>query len=458
MISKYISLCLLTAGLSLGLFPSQAVAAERAHVEGFTFVKSLDGIEEYRLDSNGLQVLVLSSHAAPVVSFQITYRVGSRNEVTGSTGGTHLLEHLMFKGSKNFNDDTKNGVATYLETVGAQFNATTSFDRTNYFATLGREALEGHVAIEADRMRNLRLREEDRQSEMTVVRNEYEQNENNPFSALNKQVMAAAFVAHPYHHPTIGWRSDIEKVSIDTLRAFYDTFYWPNNATAAIVGDIEPTQALALIKKYYGDIPRSPREIPTVYTQEPAQQGARRIVVKRTGAAGAIEILFRAPDARDADAPALKVLGLILAQGESSRLSRALKDTSLAADVDAEMSLQHDPGMFNLTIELIPGIEHDKAEKIALAELARVKRDGVAVAEITRVLGPYRAREAYKRDGTGSAVASLNEYIAMGDWTLYVTMLDKLQKVTPADVQRVANKYLNEDQSTTGWFVPEKKQ
>ncbi len=214
-------------------------AAAPAAVAGFSYVKSLGGIDEYRLDSNGLTVLLVPDHSAPVVTFQVTYQVGSRNEVTGTTGATHILEHMMFKGSEAFNDPKGNSIKQYLERVGGQFNASTSFDRTNYFATIGRDSLEGYIAIEADRMRHLWLHEADRQSEMTVVRNEYERGKNDPDNVLMEEVTEAAYVALPYHHPIIGWKSDIEHVPIAKLRDFYDTFYWPNNATVTVVGDID---------------------------------------------------------------------------------------------------------------------------------------------------------------------------------------------------------------------------
>src|SRR5580700_9929626 len=242
---------------------------------GFSHIKSLGGIDEYRLDSNGLSVLLVPDHSAPVVTFEVTYQVGSRNEVTGTTGATHILEHMMFKGSDAFNDAKGNSVKQYLEHVGGQFNASTSFDRTNYFATIGRESLEGYIAIEADRMRHLWLREADRQSEMTVVRNEYERGKNDPDSVLMEEVTAAAYLALPYHHPTIGWKSDIEHVPIAKLREFYDTFYWPNNATVTVIGDLEPAATLSLIKKYYGVYPHSPAPIPAIYTEEPPQNGER---------------------------------------------------------------------------------------------------------------------------------------------------------------------------------------
>lgn len=289
LICTWLSLCPLIAGTAM---------AQPVEVPGFTHVRSLGGIDEYRLDANGLTVLAVPDSAATVVSFQVLYRVGSRNEAAGTTGDTHLLEHLMFKGSQHYNKALGNALNSYMERVGATFNATTSMDRTNYFGTLGRDALEGYIAIEADRMRNLLLRPEDLASEMTVVRNEYERGENSPFTALFQQVMATAYQAHPYHHPTIGWRSDIEHASVDKLRRFYDTFYWPDNATVILVGDFRPDQALGWVRQYYGGIPRAPQAIPAVTTEEPPQQGPRRLVLKRAGATGSLIIAFKGPRAR----------------------------------------------------------------------------------------------------------------------------------------------------------------
>jgi zinc protease len=272
---------------------------------------------------------------------------------------------------------------------------------------------------------------------------------------LDKLIWAAAYEAHPYHHPVIGWRSDIENVSIQKLHAFYDTFYWPNNATVTVVGDIDPKQVLGQIRKDYGTIPRSPQAIPVVYTTEPKQEGPRRVLLERTGDTASVSVNWKSPSALDPDMPALTMLELVLSQGKSSRLSRALVDTSLASRASANAAMLHDPGLFSVDALVAPGVSPEKVEKVILDEVERVKRDGVTAAEMQRVLGPYRADVAYRRDGTGSAAGALNEYIAMGDWTLYVTYLAKLEKVTPADVQRVASKYLNKDQSTTGWFVPE---
>jgi zinc protease len=448
-------------GLMTSLSPASAAAAVPAAGSpaagapaGFTFVKTVGGIDEYLLDSNGLTVLVSPDHSAPVLTFQVTYRVGSRNEVTGTTGATHILEHLMFKGSENFNDPKGNSIKQYLERVGGQFNASTSVDRTNYFATLGRDDLEGYIAIEADRMRHLWLHEADRQSEMTVVRNEYERGKNDPDSVLVEEVTAAAYEALPYHHPTIGWKSDIEHVPIAKLREFYDTFYWPNNATVTVVGDVEPANALALIKKYYGAYPRSPQPIPTIYTEEPAQSGSRRVIVKRPGELGTVVIAHKVPDGRDADQPALDMLDAILSSGKNARLYRALVDKGLALNAGSGTDLHRDLSLHTLYAALAPGATHEQVEEALLTEVEKIKTDGVTPAEITRVKQQYVAADAYKRDGTAGVAGELNEWIAVGDWTLYVTFPQRVQQVTPADVQRVARQYLTEDQGTTGWFVP----
>jgi len=422
--------------------------------EGFSYVKTVGAISEYTLDSNGLTVLLLPEHSAPVVTFMVTYRVGSRNEVTGTTGATHLLEHLMFKGSEAFNDKKGNSVKQFLETVGGNYNATTYLDRTNYYAEIGNEHLAGYMAIEADRMRNLWLREDDRRPEMTVVRNEFEIGENDPQQALDKEIFAAAFQAHPYHHSTIGWRSDIEKVPIEKLRAFYDTFYWPDNATVTIIGDFDPVTAMGLVKKNYGAYPRAPKPIPQVYTEEPEQSGPRRVIVQRAGELGVVGISYKSPAATHPDLPALNVLGNILSAGKTSRFYRALTDKNLTLGVSADAGYFHDPSLFQIYASLAPGATHDQVEKTVIAEVDRLKKDGVTDAEVATALGKIVAQTAYKRDGTFAVAGAINEDIAAGDWTLYYTLEAATRKVTAADVKRVANKYLDINQSVTGWFIP----
>ena len=443
---------LLLVTFALGL--SAAEMPTPVKVDGFSYVRTVGALSEYTLDANGLTVLLLPEHSAPVVTFMVTYRVGSRNEVTGTTGSTHLLEHLMFKGSDAFNDKKGNSVKQFLETVGGNYNATTYLDRTNYYAEIGNEHLAGYMAIEADRMRHLWLHEDDRRPEMTVVRNEFEQGENDPTQALDKEINAAAFQAHPYHHSTIGWRSDIEKVSIEKLREFYDTFYWPDNATVTLIGDFDPAAGLGLVKKFYGAYPRAPKPIPQVYTEEPAQSGPRRVVVRRAGELGVVGLAYKSPAATHADLPALNVLCSILSSGKTSRFYRALTDKNLTTGVDAGAGYFHDPSLLNIYANLAPNATHEQVEKIILDEVERVKTGGVTDAEVTTALGKITAATAYKRDGTFAIAGSLNEDIAAGDWTLYYTLDTATRKVTATDVKRVANQYLDINQSVTGWFIP----
>jgi zinc protease len=450
----FVLVALLASTLTPALSLSNRLSAAPASVEGFSHVKSLGGIDEYRLESNGLQVLLLPERSAPVVTFQVTYRVGSRNEVTGTTGATHLLEHLMFKGSANFNKEKGNKVDQILDPIGATNNATTWLDRTNYYETFGSEHLPMVVEMEADRMRGLLLREEDRRPEMTVVRNEFERGENNPFQLLIKELFHAAFVAHPYHHSTIGWRSDIEKVSIEKLREFYDTFYWPDNATVSVIGDFAPAQALALIKQHYGAIPKSPRPIPEMYTEEPEQTGPRRLIVKKAGQLGVVALGHKIPAALHPDFPALTILSAILTDGNNSRLYKRLTDQSLTTSVQAFTGFFHDPSLHITFAAMAPGAKHDEVEKAAFAGIEELKTGGVTDLEVTTAITKYLAQSAFGRDGSFAIASGLNEAIAAGDWTSYYTFDDRIKEVTAADVKRVANKYLVEDQSSTGWFVP----
>lgn len=442
--------CIAWAGL---LFLTLAAHAAVV-VDGFGYVKTVGSIDEYTLTSNGLQVLLLPEHSSPTLTFMVTYRVGSKNEVTGTTGATHILEHMMFKGTTQRDRSKGNNVDQLLERTGARYNATTWLDRTNYYENLASDQLAAVADMEADRMRNLLLRDEDRRPEMTVVRNEFERGENSPIQSLNKEIYQAAFVAHPYHHSTIGYRSDIEKVSIEKLREFYNTFYWPNNATVSIIGDFQPAQALAIVKKSFGVYPRSPQPIPVMYTEEPAQTGARRVIVKRAGQLGVVAIAHKIPAATHPDYAAVTLLSAILADGKNSRLYRAVTDKNLSTGVDADAGFNRDPTLHIIFAPLAPGVAHIDVEKAILQELERVKQDGVTAVELKAAVAKTLADAAFKRDGSFAVAGSLNECIAAGDWSLFYALDEAIQRVTLADIKRVANSYFNEDQSTTGWFIP----
>lgn len=436
------------------VLPSFAAAAELP--EGFTKVKEAGGITEYQLASNGLTVLLKEDHSAPVLTFMVTYRVGSRNEVTGTTGATHLLEHLMFKGTDKFNKADGTSIDQTLMDKGARLNASTWKDRTNYYENLPSEHLKLAAEIEADRMRNLWLREEDRRPEMTVVRNEFERGENSPYGSLDKAIWASAFQAHPYHHSTIGWKSDIEHVPIEKLRAFYDTYYWPNNATVTVIGDFQTNEALNVIKEYFGKIPHSQHKIPEVYTREPEQLGPRRVEVERAGQLGVVGIAHKVPEGTHEDTYALSVLNKILTDGKTSRLYRKLIDQGKATNIFTFYFPLRNPGLFIPYIFLAPGATHQEVEQAVLEEYDNIKENGVSQEEVDRAVNQIVAETAYSRDGSFSMASELNEAIAMGDWTFYVHFPEKVKEVTPADVQRVVKTYMKPEQSTTGYFIPRK--
>ena len=429
------------------------VSAASPHA-AFDFVQEKAGIRELRLRSNGLQVLLLSNRVAPVATFCVVYRVGSRHEAVGHTGATHLLEHMMFKGTEEFNRDRGTQIAATLEAVGARFNATTWFDRTNYFETVPSDQIALAMRIEASRMRGSFIRDGDRVPEMTVVRNEFERGENSPFQVLYKESFAVAFREHPYHHPTIGWKSDIEGMSTARLKEFYDTFYHPDNATAILIGDFEEAEALSLIDRHFGAIPRSERPIPRTYTDEPPQQGERRFIVRRAGQIGWVALSFRSVAAAHPDAYPLAVLGNVLGAGMTSRLYQALVEPSLAISVNAISWQLRDPSLFSMFAALAPGTDHARVEKILRDQIAAVVKQGVTEEELRKAVNQIEADVIFERDTTDQVAGSLTEAIAIADWRWYVDYLENVQKVTAADVARAARTYFHEDFATVGWFVP----
>ncbi|NBB75200.1 MAG: insulinase family protein [Bacteroidetes bacterium] len=421
----------------------------------FEFVDASGGIEEYTLTSNGLRVLVLEQAAAPVVAFMVTYHVGSRNEWTGLTGATHILEHLMFKGTERFHKKKGTSIFDMLQRVGARVNATTWFDRTNYYEMLPKEHLPLAIDIEADRMRGALLDAEDLESERTVILNEYDRGKNEALRNLYDAVWGAAFVAHPYHHPTIGWRSDIEHVTPEGLRHFYDTYYWPNNATVSIIGDLDRGEALSLVEEHFGALDASPEPIPEMHTREPEQKGERRVKVHQEGQLGAVMTSYKSPEGLSEDADALDILARVLASGKGSRLFKRLTDRGLTSDVFAMSSRLRDPGLFSLFAFLAPDATHEVVEEGMREAVEAVQQRGITDEELQRAQTQLKAKEAFGRDGPFAIAAQLNEAIAAGDWTLYTTYLDRIDRVTPDDVQRVAQTYLQPERATVGHYIPE---
>jgi zinc protease len=435
----------------LGIFPVHAPAlAAPAQPQ---FVRAHRGIQEFML-ANGLKVLLVENHAAPVISTLIVYRVGSRNEAVGYTGSTHFLEHMLFKGTPTFNKASGTQIAQTLQAQGARFNATTWLDRTNYFETLPADKLDLALRLEADRMRNSFIADADRKSEMSVVRNELERGENNPDRVMWQQLFSNAFQAHPYHHPTIGWRSDVEGVPTARLKKFYQDFYYPDNATLILVGDFETKTALEMVNQHFGPLQASKEPIPQVYTQEPPQQGERRFTLQRPGQLGIVNMGFRVPPLAHADSYALDMLDNVLSKGVTSRLYQALVEKQIAVSASSSNVQLRDPGLFVISAKMASGMSHEQTEKALWQVIENLQKTPLTQTELDKVKAQIKAQVSFNRHGTLELASDLGEYEAMADWRYMVSYLDNIAKVTPADVQRVAKTYFLPQNRTVGWFVP----
>ncbi|MEK7316039.1 MAG: pitrilysin family protein [Candidatus Eisenbacteria bacterium] len=454
---------LLLAPLQVSAQPRESSRPARSLPANVERVDSLGGITEFRLRSNGMNVLLAPNRSVPVVTFLVVYHVGSRNEWPGATGSAHLLEHLLFnKSTKNFGK--ANGKKTFQEVLyeaGADFgssNMTTWNDRMTGYSTLPSDKLDLAMRIEADRLGRALLLDSERQPEMSVVRNEYEIGENNPYGALDKAVIGAAITAHPYHWDTIGYRSDIEGVSTETLREHYRRFFHPDNATAIVVGDFEPAAALRVFDREFGAFPRAKAPIPPVITVEPPQEGERRVVVKRPGTFGIVQIAYVRPGSLHPDFLPLDVLQIILASGVNSRLYQGLVEKQLATDIDAWNYTLADPFPFSVQATVAPTSSHEAVEAALKAALAAVARDGVSDDELDRAKKQLEVATVRRRDGTYELASSLGEAVASANWKWFVSYVDGLGKVTADDVKRVAATYLQPDKATVGWYVPQRQE
>jgi zinc protease len=413
-------------------------------------VTEVEGVSEYRLD-NGLRVLLVPDASADTVTVHITYLVGSRHESYGEKGMAHLLEHMLFKGSKKHPD-----VKQEFAKRGARWNGTTSYDRTNYFETLPAtgDNLEWALAMEADRMLNSFVRKADLDSEMTVVRNEFEMGENSPGSILFQRMQRLAFAWHNYGHAIIGARSDIESVPIERLRAFYRTWYQPDNALLVVGGRFEPKRALALITKHFDPLPRPARKLPALYTAEPIQDGERSVTLHRTGDTPIVAALYRAPTGSHPDFPALEVLVELMRAAPQGRLHRALVQKGLASAIWGFERALHDPGYVAFGASLPKDGALDAAREALLATLDGVRREPVRAEELERARTTLLNEMDKARLDARELVSALAEFHTLGDWRLYYLYRDRLRAVTVADVQRVAEAYLLPDNRVLGQFVP----
>ncbi len=426
--------------------------------QSFRFVREAGGIREYVLKSNGLRVLVKEDFSAPVATVMLTYLVGSRHETERFRGGAHLLEHMMFKGTPHYRKSEGTAIPRVLQRTGALLNASTWKDGTNYYETLPVDKLDLALDIEAERMRQSLFKAEDLVSEMPVVQSEFDRMENSPLVALDLAVWSEAFQKHTYHHPIIGIREDLEKMPIESLRAFYDSFYWPDNAVLAVIGSLPANEILKKIETKFASVPSSEGKIPKLDLTEPAQKETRFVEVKREDPVEAVMIGHKAPEADHDDSVPLDVLSFILSRGKTSRLYRSLVDRSLAVDVYTYHSKSHDPGLYVTEAILTTHARHDDVSKIILNIYDDVVQNGVLEEEVQRAKNQLHAEVAFSRDGSYSVASQLSRAIAAGDWSLFPLYLERLEAVTPADLHRVAKKYLRPETMTLGNLISKNPQ
>lgn len=420
---------------------------------GVTQVASVEGVTEYRL-ANGLRVLLFPDATKPTTTVNMTYLVGSRHENYGETGMAHLLEHMVFKGTPSIPS-----IFTELGKRGMEFNGTTSFDRTNYYETFSADPknLDWALKMESERMTRSTFSKADLDSEMTVVRNEFESGENNPRMVLWKRLQAVAFDWHNYGKTTIGSRADVENVDIARLRAFYRTYYQPDNAVLIVAGRFEPADTLAKIARYFGPIPKPTRALPRLYTSEPVQDGERSVTVRRVATQKLVGMLFRTTYGAGVDSVAIDALGEILATPPAGRLYRALVDTGKASSVSAWTLSLADPGTLVLWAQVPLEGSIDVARDAMLETLDSFATQPVTDEEVTRVR--TKARTSYEQvfnDPERFGVA-LSEAIALGDWRLFFLSRDQWRDLKADDVQRVALSFLKPANRTIGFFIPDAK-
>jgi zinc protease len=415
-----------------------------------TAVATSSGIlYESRLD-NGLLVLLKPDKKAPVISLNIAYRVGSKFEGPGITGISHLLEHMMFKTSRNYKLGEFDRM---LKSVGADNNAFTWLDQTVYYETIAADQVDVALKLEAERMRNLSLTPEDHEYERTVVRNELDQRDDSPFTLLYEELLATAFVAHPYRVPTIGYKDDVEGITVDDLRAHYDRFYHPDNAFIVAVGDFEPQALLGQIEQHFGGIPSAGVKLPRL-TQEPPQQGERRFEIVRAGKVDYLLVGWHIPGPQHPDSYALVVLGNILGDGRTSRLYKALVDTGLTAEAAAWASNfgHSDPFLFFCSAMLSEGVLPESVEPIFYSTIDTVAQQGPRPEELARAKKSARVSFVFDHDSIERQAGSLVEFELMSSWRQLEEYIPGIEAVTAEDVKRVAAEYLTQRNRTVGIY------
>lgn len=405
--------------------------------------------------NNGLKVLIIEEHKAPVATFQVWYRVGGIDEQLGRTGLSHMLEHMMFKGT------TKFGPKTFSQTVmknGGNDNAFTNKDYTAYFENFAADRMTISMVLESDRMTNLMLEEKEFLSERDVVKEERRMRyEDDPNSSLFEEVNAAAYKAHPYQWPVIGWMDDISNMTREDLLAHYKAYYAPNNATVIVVGDVKKDEVMVGIRKYFGEIPKG-AEIRRAISTEPEQKGERRIILKKEAQLPYLVAAYHTPSLKDPDSFSLDVLSTVLSGGKSSRLYKSLvyeKQLALFAGGDYNM-VNRAPSLFYFYASPMPGVKVEDVEKAVYDEIEKIKSAPVAARELQKAKNQIEASFITSQDSNFYRAMNLGQYETAGDWREFYRYLDGIRKVTAEDLQRVAAKYFTVDNRTVAILEPVK--
>ncbi|HEY9573592.1 MAG TPA: pitrilysin family protein, partial [Pusillimonas sp.] len=444
---------LIRFGVFLFLAFVAASASAKDLPAGIVQGPSVEGVSEYTLP-NGLRVLLAPDASKPTTTVNMTYLVGSRHENYGQTGMAHLLEHMLFRGTPTL----RNALAEFSRR-GLAANGSTSSDRTNYYASFAAnpETLSWYLGWQADAMVNSLIAKEDLDSEMTVVRNEMERGENNPFQVLMQQMQAAAFQWHNYGHNTIGARSDVESVDIGQLRAFYKEYYQPDNAVLIVAGRFDPDATLETITKAFGNIPKPKRNLPPEYTIEPVQDGERQVTLRRQGGSPLIAAMYHAPAAASRDFTALDIGVSILADTPSGRLYKALVGQGLSAGVFGFAAGLRQPGYAFFGAQLETGMDQTKALATLNETLSAVGSEPFTEQDLQRIRNKWLTDWSKTYANPPSLASALSETSADGDWRLFFLQRDWVEAMQLADVQRVTAAYLTPSNRTNGLYIPTEK-
>jgi len=409
-------------------------------------------VQEFILD-NGLKVLLLEDHKSPAVTFQVWYRVGSRNEKDGKSGLAHFLEHFLFKGTPTTGPEEYSRI---IAKNGGRSNAFTSNDMTVYFATMSREKISIELELEADRMVNALLGETYFEPEKKVIQEERRlRTDDNPAAALGEVVNAVAYTVHPYRRPVVGWMEDLQNLTRQDLVDFYKLYYAPNNAFIVVVGDFSTTEILPKIRAAYGKMPRG-AEPPKVKVTEPEQRGERRVALKKEAELPFVTMYYHAPNQASPDSFALDLLSVVLAGGRSSRLHHELVyKKRLANGIDADYgAVSIDPTGFSVSAQLLPGKDAAELEREIDSELERVKKDLITDKELQKAKNQVEAAFVFAQDSIFGQAMKIGYYEVAGGWRQMNGYLDGIRKVTREDIRRVAKTSLDRDRRTVGVLIP----